>query len=248
MIICLIMEVDIFELLKLNFLGLNFALHEQSLLILYGEGFAYSFLTLGLLLLVGGIKSWKVGITCFSLFSIAISIRPNLLVFVGILSAVYFFLPVFSNQNKKNKFIDLLGLSPLLLIPVHNLYFGHKFVLLTTASTIAENMPLTPKMYWDGLLALCGMLPKFEWGQKFINQFYFQNGFTILFLMSTNMVIAFKYRLSNKIGSLAIACLCGLCLHLFYLAIPRYIQPYTLISCFLIFTCLVQYCSSLRSR
>ena len=224
MIICLVMGTGLFR-----FIGLDFHLHLHSLFILYGEAFSYACLMGGVVILLKGITRRSTGIGCFSLFAIALSIRPNLLFFVSVLTLTYFFFSTFSNADKKYKFIDLLGLSPLLLIPLHNIYFGHQWVPLTTASGIPENMPLHPKMYLDAIVALCGFVAPFEWSQKFINHFYY-HGFLGLLLIATNLKIAMRYGLKSKIGALAIACLCGLSMHLFYMANLRYMQPYFVIS------------------
>ena len=230
-IVCLVMVIGI-----LNFIGLDFYLHINCLAMLYGEGFAYACLMGGLALLLKGINYRSTGLGCFSLFTIAMSIRPNLLFFVGFLSLAYFFFTIFGSATKKHKFTDLLGLSPLLLIPLHNIYFGNQWVPLTTASRIPENMPLTPKMYLDALKSLFGLIGPFEWGQKFIHHFSHSGnaGWFALLLIVTNAVIAIRYGIKDRIGALAIACICGLSTHLFYLPDIRYMHPYFVVSASLI--------------
>ncbi len=228
LIICVLMGTSI-----LKFLGIDFHIHLHSFFALYGEGFAYSCLTGGLLLLLRGISSRGMGIGCFSLFAIALSIRPNLGMFIGCLILIYFFLSTFSSEDKKYKFIDLLGMSPLILIPLHNIYFGHSCVLLTSASGIPENLPLTPKMYWDAIQCLGGLIAPFKSQEKFMHHFNYQGLFVLLF-MATNFKIALRSGLKNRIGALAFACMLGLSVHLFYLAKIRYMQPYFLVSIILI--------------
>ncbi len=227
LIVCFIMAIGMF-----NPIGLDFHSHINSLAMLYGEGFAYACLMGGLVMLLKGINCRSTGLGCFCLFTIAMCIRPNLLFFVGCLALAYFFFTIFGCATKKNKFTDLLGLSPFLLIPLHNIYFGNQWVPLTTASQIPENMPLTPKMYLDGLTSLFGLIGPFEWGQKFIHHFSYPGnaGWLALLLIATNAVIAIRYGIKNKIGTLAIAGICGLSAHLFYTADIRYMQPYFVIS------------------
>ena len=164
-----------------------------------------------------GFSSRLTGIGCFSLFAITASIRPNLLVFLGCLSAIYFFCSTFSNAPKKHKFIDLLGMAPLVLIPLHNICFGHKWVLITSASGIPENLPLTLKMYVDGFLSLGGLIGPFEFKRNFINHFNYR-GILVLIFMINNAAIVLKQSVMSKVGALALACMCGLSVHLFYLA------------------------------
>jgi hypothetical protein len=228
-IICIVMFTSI-----LKFMGMSYAIHKNSFLSLYGEGFAYSCLIGGLVLLLKGITSRLTGIGCFSLFAITASIRPNLLIFFACLSAIYFFCSTFSNEPKKRKFIDLLGMALLVLIPLHNICFGHKWVLITSASGIPENLPLTLKMYLDGLLSLGGLIGPFEFKQNFINHFNYR-GISVLVFMITNAAIALKQGVRNKVGALALTCMCGLSVHLFYMASIRYTQPCLFISVSLVF-------------
>lgn len=76
-IICMIMVTSVVQ-----FLGMSYAIHTDTFLSLYGEGFAYSCLIGGLVLLLKGFSSRLTGIGCFSLFAITASIRPNLLIFL----------------------------------------------------------------------------------------------------------------------------------------------------------------------
>ena len=223
-IICMIMVTSVVQ-----FLGMSYAIHTDTFLSLYGEGFAYSCLIGGLVLLLKGFSSRLTGIGCFSLFAITASIRPNLLIFFACLSAIYFFCSTFSNAPKKSKFIDLLGMAPLVLIPLHNICFGHKWVLITSASGIPENLPLTLKMYVDGVLSFGGLIGPFEFKQNFINHFNYC-GILVLVFIITNAVIALKQGVRNKVGALALTCMCGLGVHLFYMASIRYTQPSLFIS------------------
>ncbi|MCX7351827.1 MAG: hypothetical protein NTW22_00895 [Proteobacteria bacterium] len=236
-IICMIMVTSVVQ-----FLGMSYAIHTDTFLSLYGEGFAYSCLIGGLVLLLKGVTSRITGIGCFALFAITASIRPNLLIFFACLSAIYFFCSTFSNAPRKSKFIDLLGMAPLVLIPLHNIYFGHKWVLITSASGIPENLPLTLKMYVDGLLSLGGLIGPFEFKQNFFNHFNYR-GILVLVFMITNAAIALKQGVSTKVGALALACMCGLSVHLFYLPSIRYVQP-----CFFISVSLVLWAIAEKSK
>lgn len=229
----------------LKYVGLDFHLHIHSLAMLYGEGFAFTCLMGAIVILLKGITSRLAGLSCFGLFAIALSIRPNMLFFVSALAITYFFSTIFGNDTKRNKLINLCGLAPFLLIPLHNLYFGHKFVPLTTASKIPENMPLKPSMYLDGFKSLFGLIGTFEWSQHFIRHFKYSDnaGWIALFLIAINILIAIGHGAKSKVGSLAIACTLGLGMHLCYLADMRYMHPYFVISTVLLLHSIYYFCS-----
>jgi hypothetical protein len=58
--------------------------------------------------------------------------------------------------------------------------------------------------------------------------------------MTTNAVIALKQGVRNKVGALALTCMCGLGVHLFYLPSIRYIQPYFFVSVSLVLWVIVK--------
>lgn len=240
LVFCLVMIIGV-----LNFMGLDFYMHVNSLAMLYGEGFAFACLMGALVILLQGIKKRTSGLICFGLFTISLSIRPNMLFFVSVLVLAYFFSTTFSNATKKNKFIDLCGLIPLLLIPLHNVYFGHKLVLLTTASQIPENMPLRPTMYLDAFKSLFGLIGPFEWKQNFIHHFSYPRnaGWIALFFIVSNIIIAVWKSEKSKTGILAIACILGLSMHMCYLADIRYMHPYFVVSACLLLSSICYVCN-----
>src|SRR5262249_18907174 len=44
-----------------------------------------------------------------------------------------------------------LGFAPLLLIPLHNWYFGHEFVPLTASAFTPDNLTAPPSIYWAAI-------------------------------------------------------------------------------------------------
>lgn len=229
----------------LSFIGLSYKLYLVRFLKLYGENVSYACLIGALVLLIKEISSRWQGFWAFFLLAVAASIRPNLLVFIACLAIAHFFLPVFSNALKKDKFIHLLGLSPLSLIPLHNIVFGKKVVLLTTASQIPENLPLPPHFYVEGVQCLLGITSSCSVKEAFINHFMGYGSLVILF-MFTNFILFLRQREWNKIKTLTAATFCGLSIHLFYLADNRYLHPYFTISVVMFIVLVKNYRVSLK--
>lgn len=70
------------------------------------------------------------------LMTIGILCRPNLLAPAFLIHAFL----LFRNQNFKSLLSFVLGYSPLILMPLHNIIYGGKFVILTSSATIPNNM------------------------------------------------------------------------------------------------------------
>ena len=93
-------------------------------------------------------------------------------------------------------------------------------------------------MYVDGLLSLGGLIGPFEFKQNFINHFNYR-GILVLVFMITNAAIALKQGVT-KVGALALTCMYGLGVHLFYLPSIRYTQPCLFISVSLVMWAVAQ--------
>lgn len=92
---------------------------------------------------------------------LAVGIRPNL-----ILGASMYLLWLtccfFKGKDIKSFLALCLGFSPILLIPLHNWYFGNVFVPLTASANIPENLALLPSDYYSVLQKLFS----FKWPQE----------------------------------------------------------------------------------
>jgi len=88
------------------------------------------------------------------LFAIATMCRPNMLpAAIFILAYAHFnlskqILPLPPYKLKHYLCRSALGFLPVLLIPLHNWYYGHVFVPLTNSAFIPENFSIPPKLYW----------------------------------------------------------------------------------------------------
>ena len=80
------------------------------------------------------------------LFSLAIIARPNLIIPAAVF-CLFISYWMLKREGYTTTFLLLTGLLPILLLPLHNWYFGHKLILLTSASSIPENLLTPPLTY-----------------------------------------------------------------------------------------------------
>lgn len=207
----------------LDGMGLSLKMYIRSMLNLYGEGVAYALLLIALTMLAKSIQKVGWGAVAFFLMSISLSIRPNLAIFMGILGAIHLFTPTFSPLLWPSRFAMLFGLTPVLLIPLHNI-LGGEFVLLTKASQIPENLPLTPNMYYQALSHLLGFNETEAYTTRFISHFQqFYPQYALAWLGC--FWLSFKGQTAVA-RSISLATFAGLSLHFFYLPDIRYLHPY----------------------
>ena len=124
----------------------------------FGESLGYFFLFLSFLIIITkknepfynkNFKTYFIfGLLCFGV----IALRPNYIIQIAsflfllfLMSFIFVKSKMIFNDGKLIKFIlILIGFSPIFLILLHNWYFGQKFILLTEASTIKENLRVPP--------------------------------------------------------------------------------------------------------
>lgn len=206
-----------------NGIGLSFKLYVKTLLDLYGEGFAYALLLIAVTMLAKSIQKTGWGAVAFFLLAISISIRPNLVVFAGILSGIHLFTATFSPLSWSSRFITLFGLMPVLLIPAHNIW-GGEFVLLTKAAQIPENLPLSPGLYYQAITHFLGKNEAFKETGRFMA--HFQTLYPqYVIAWGGCLWLSFKGQ-TPIVQSLALATFAGLSMHFFYLPDIRYLHPY----------------------
>lgn len=212
----------------LNGMGLSLKMYTKSMTSLYGEGFAYALLFISLTLLAKSIQKVGWGMVAFFLLAISISIRPNLAVFVGIIGGIHLFTTTFSSLPFSSlpwvsRFMMLCGLVPVILIPLHNI-LGGEFVLLTKASQIPENLPLSPSLYYQAICYLLGFNETFNRSGRFIVHFqHIYPQYVIAWLGC--LFLSFKGQ-TPVVKTFALATFAGLSVHLFYLPDLRYLHPY----------------------
>ena len=132
-----------FIFLKIPYVGFSFNHFLRSGLTIYPETFA-AFLFFAFLILLFKKNIFLSGVIC----SLMIFIRPNYLPILMI-TMVFHFIIYFKSKNFKNFTYGLLGLSLVLLIPVHNLIFGgDQFAFLTSSAFISSNLKVDPYEYF----------------------------------------------------------------------------------------------------
>lgn len=210
-----------------NGIGLSYKLYLNSMINLYGEGISYALLFISLTLLAKTIYKTGWGFLAFFLSAISISIRPNLAVFMGVIAVFHLLTKTFTPLGWRSRFIMLLGLVPVLLIPLHNI-LGGEFVLLTKASQIPENLPLSPSLYYQAITYILGLNDSFQEMGRFLIHV---RGFYPQYILAWAGLfwLALKGN-TTGVRVIALAAFAGLSLHFFYLPNIRYIHPYLTIA------------------
>ena len=85
------------------------------------------------------------------LFSLSIIARPNLVIPAAVF-CVFISYWMLKEKGFLTAALSLTGLSPVLLLPLHNWCFGQELVLLTSASSIPENLLTPPLTYLKAIL------------------------------------------------------------------------------------------------
>jgi len=82
--------------------------------------------------------------------ALGVALRPNLVLpALLILTMTGYWLLI---QKRWVEAIGLVvGFAPLLLIPLHNWYFGHEFVPLTSSAFTPDNLTAPPSIYWAAI-------------------------------------------------------------------------------------------------
>ncbi len=88
------------------------------------------------------------------LLFITITLRPNYLPTVFLLALIHIYFLYFAYKFKDILF-SLLGLSLISCIPLHNLYFGKEFILLTSGHVHATSVPLG--VYFNAFIDLINL-------------------------------------------------------------------------------------------
>jgi hypothetical protein len=82
--------------------------------------------------------------------ALSVAIRPNLAVAAALLLAMLGFW-MLAERRFASLALLAIGFSPILLIPIHNWYFGRQFVPLTSSAFIPENLATAPSTYLAAL-------------------------------------------------------------------------------------------------
>lgn len=206
----------------LNFVGLSYKTVIKAFSKHYGEVYSIPLLFFALSQFYQKITTKRKGILVTLALSVAISIRPNLCPFIGLLALFYVFTSSFATLSFKDKLITCSGFLLVFLIPLHNYSFGGKLVLFTGSSLTPDNLKLTPLDYWNWFLGQ-GELKKFT---HHLDSFYLHYLLAYGFLI----YVVLKNRIKHPLTITALACLAGISMHFFYQVDIRYMHSYLLLS------------------
>jgi hypothetical protein len=134
----------------LEVFGFALGFYETIMLAGFPGTAAYTFLLMGLYLVFAYFDkpekfvyfSFWAGLS----LALAVFIRPNLALMLSIFLLGIFLLLIYKKRFQE-MFILGLGFSFILLVPLHNIYFGSKFVTLTSAAFISANFITPPSIY-----------------------------------------------------------------------------------------------------
>ena len=161
------------------------------------------------------------------LLFIAMALRPNYgpAIFVILLGLTFYYLFIY--QKISYLFLLALGFSPFLLIPIHNYYFGNKFIPITNSANIQNNMRNSPDIWLECLTSnqsTCYDIISHL--QIWIS--YKEPWYVVIFLLLWFIVFNSKTIFFERI--LAISMLAGHLVFLFYEGVARYSHGIWIIS------------------
>ena len=155
------------------------------------------------------------------------ALRPNYgpAIFVILLGLTFYYLFIY--QKISYLFLLALGFSPFLLIPIHNYYFGNKFIPITNSANIQNNMRNSPDIWFECLTSnqsTCYDIISHL--QIWIS--YKEPWYVVIFLLL--WLIAFNSKTIFFERILAISMLTGHLVFLFYEGVARYSHGIWIIS------------------
>ncbi len=139
----------------LEVFGFSFEFYQQIMFAGFPGTAAYSFLLMGLYLIFNYFDdkhrfvyfAYWAGLT----LALAAFMRPNLALMLTALLLGLFVLLIYQKRYKEILIFGS-GFAFILLVPLHNIYFGSRFVALTDAAFIKANFITSPSVYWQALI------------------------------------------------------------------------------------------------
>ncbi len=158
--------------------------------------------------------------------AVAVILRPNIAVPVAVLaffSAAY----LASRRRFAEIIVSWLGMLPIMLVPLHNFWFGRELVLFTASAAHPGNLQMPPAAYLNAFLELTrfdfsgeNMQRMNEHLLNWIGRWY--QWYRLPFLVLTVWAIFSRLRLELHVRILAAVCLSWHVLLLFYSNQGRY--------------------------
>ena len=206
----------------------------------YGEGVCYfSMLLIAYLYLKNSDNSLNlffIGFLCF----VVVGIRPNYVIFTTslIILSVFYILSSnnFNHQSITRSFFLILGVSPILLIPIHNYVYGNELVLLVESQNIQNTYKVKLSDYNNFIISIINNNIDFELLNKIKNHFalyikYYEFWFIIVLI---NLFVSLFLNINIRFKILSISLICMHLTYLFFAGDARYSMGTWLIS-FIIF-------------
>jgi hypothetical protein len=112
----------------------------------YADPMGYEFFLISIWLILSPSSNRIARWLGFFVLALSVFVRPNLSIAAVLLILVHFWQ---SNRNMSLRaaFLSSSGFGLILLVPIHNYVFGHRFVPLTSAANIPENLKVPPLAY-----------------------------------------------------------------------------------------------------
>lgn len=178
--------------------------------------------------------------------ALGVALRPNLVVpAVLILAMAGYWLLIQKRWGEATRLA--VGFAPLLLIPLHNWYFGHEFVPLTSSAFTPDNLTAPPSIYWTALKEMGELNFSGDARDRVLRQLSRWNDITDFYRVVAVLVVIWAlFRRSSApwLRGFALVALSMQAFLLFYLPNGRY----ALLAWLLVFTIIVVEIEALSSK
>ncbi len=213
------------------FAGFGFAqfVYVKELIKGHAEPLGYGAFILGLGLVLASLKNQRYKYLCYGFlanlaFAISILMRPNLIVGAGIFLLLTN-LWLLAHKRYQEFIVTSIGISPVLLLALHNWWFGGQFVLLTSAAEASVNLSMPPWTYIEALQDFVNRTVDSQAIQAVKHQLYDWNkwrNFYRLIPLAVTLYVAVARNTNYWIRSLALTALSMQATLFFYVASGRY--------------------------
>lgn len=169
--------------------------------------------------------------------AVGVALRPNLALPAGLILAMTGSWLLI--HKRWEEVIGLaFGFAPVLLIPLHNWYFGHEFVPLTSSAFTPDNLTAPPSVYWAAITEIGELDFSGRALAQVLRQLGRWNGITDFYRVIAVLVVvwsAFRNSSAPSLRGLALVALSMQATLLFYVPSGRY----ALLAWLLVFTIFV---------
>jgi hypothetical protein len=163
------------------------------------------------------------GLIAFA-FALAVALRPNLIVPAALILAMTGGWLLIHKRWQDITWL-VLGFAPVLLISLHNWYFGHELVPLTSSAFAPDNLTAPPSVYWAAIKEIGKIDVSGEALAQVRRQLGRWNGITDFYRVIAILVVVwvlFRQESAASLRGLALVALSMQAILLFYLPNGRY--------------------------